>query len=472
MALSKRVSRILMAGAAVAAVAVVLAFRSHDHPVKYAAVPADRGDVMDVVGATGTVQAVQTVQVGSQVSGTIESLSADFNTVVRKGQVIARLDPSLFRARVGQAQANLISSRANVDRSKAAVEDARSKLERAKQLAAEQLLPQSDLDTAQSTYDQAVAQLKASQAAVSQSQASVNQAQVDLEHTIIAAPIDGVVVARNVDVGQTVAASFTAPVLFTIANDLKHMEVNASVDEADIGRVRSGQEVTFRVDAYPDRTFHGRVGQVRLQPTTVQNVVTYNTIITVDNDDGRLLPGMTATVSVIVQKSENALRIPAAALRFRPEGFEAAGRAGPARAGAPGAAAGAAPGAARGAGAGVRAAAGQGAGAPGGFSGSRRGGDGAARRGGPRADTGEGGGSGGGGRSALIFVLNDQGQPEPVRVRVGVSDGQYVEVQNGLPEGARVVVGVEGEGARTPGVRPSVSPSNNPFNPQIQRRQR
>jgi HlyD family secretion protein len=467
MALSRRVSRILLAAVAVAVVAAGLAFRSHDHEVKYVAAPADRGDIMDVVGATGTVQAVQTVQVGSQVSGTIESLSADFNTVVRKGQVIARLDPSLFQARVGQAQANLVSARANVDRSKAAVDDARSKLERAKQLAAEQLLPQSDLDTAQTTYDQAVAQLKASQAAVSQAQASVNQAQVDLAHTIIAAPIDGVVVARNVDVGQTVAASFTAPVLFTIANDLKHMEVNASVDEADIGRVRSGQEVTFRVDAYPDRTFHGRVGQVRLQPTTVQNVVTYNTIITVDNDDGRLLPGMTATVSVIVRKSENALRIPAAALRFRPAGFEAGTRGRRAAgAGAPGAAAGG------GAGRGARASASQGAGAPGSFSGLRRGGAGGSGGGGPRADSGEAGAASGDVRPALVFILNDKGQPEPVRVRVGVSDGQYVEVQDGLAEGARVVVGLEGEGVRTPAARPSGSPSNNPFNPQFQRRQR
>jgi HlyD family secretion protein len=469
MALSKRVSRILLAAAAVAVVAVVLAFRSHDREVKYAAVPADRGDIMDVVGATGTVQAVQTVQVGSQVSGTIESLSADFNTVVRKGRVIARLDPSLFQARVGQAQANLISARATVDRSKAAVDDARSKLDRAKLLFAEQLLPQSDLDTAQTTYDQAVAQLKASQAAVSQAQASVNQAQVDLEHTIIAAPIDGVVVARNVDVGQTVAASFTAPVLFTIANDLKHMEVNASVDEADIGRVRSGQEVTFRVDAYPDRTFHGRVGQVRLQPTTVQNVVTYNTIITVDNDDGRLLPGMTATVSVIVRKSENALRIPAAALRFRPEGFEAGSRGGRA-----GGAVGTGTAAGSGTGGGPRAAAGPGAPAPGAFSGPRRGrGNGSgAGRGGPRADSGEAAAASGEGRSALVFILNDRGQPEPVRVTVGVSDGQYVEVQDGIPEGARVVVGVEAEGVRTPGTRPSGSPSINPFNPQFQRRQR
>jgi HlyD family secretion protein len=467
-------SRLVLVGAAVAVVAVVLAFRSHDHSVTYAAVPVDRGDIQDVVGATGTVQAVQTVQVGSQVSGTIQNLYADFNSVVHKGQVIARLDPSSFQARLGQAQAALMAARANVDRSRAAVDDAAQKLERAKLLAAQQLLPQSDLDTAQANYDQAVAQLKANQAAVSQAQANVNQAKVDLDHTIIAVPIDGVVIARNVDVGQTVAASFQAPVLFVIANDLKHMEVNASVDEADIGRVRTGQEVTFRVDAYPDRTFHGRVMQVRLQPTTVQNVVTYNTIINVDNDDGRLMPGMTATVSVIVRKTQDALRIPAAALRFRPEGFDAGNRGrsggtaggagpstGPRAAAAPGAAApearapgGMGPGGAR---AGGRA---------GGWSGRRADSSGAPER-------ASGGAEGDGGRPALVFVLSDKGQPEPVRVHAGVSDGQFVEVKDGLAEGARVVVGVEDAGtARLAGPRPSGSPSNNPFNPQFQRRQR
>ena len=473
-----RVSRIVLVAAAVAVVAVVLAFRSHDHPVAYAAVPVDRGDIQDVVGATGTVQAVQTVQVGSQVSGTIQNLYADFNSVVHKEQVIARLDPSSFQARLGQAQAALMAARANVERSQAAVEDARRKLDQAKVLAAEKLLPQSDFDTAQANYEQAVAQLKANQAAVSQAQANVNQAKVDLDHTIIAAPIDGVVIARNVDVGQTVAASFQAPVLFVIANDLKHMEVNASVDEADIGRVLTGQEVTFRVDAYPDRTFHGRVTQVRLQPTTVQNVVTYNTIISVDNDDGRLMPGMTATVSVIVRKSQNALRIPAAALRFRPEGFDASNR-GRSSAGAAGGA---------GPSSGPRAAAAPGAAAPG--AGAPRGGTGmgpgGARAGGQagggsgrRADSSgasgpaSGGAEGDSGRTALVFVLNDKGQPEPVRVRTGVSDGQFVEVKDGLTEGARVVVGIEGDGtARPAGVRPSGSPSNNPFNPQFQRRQR
>ncbi|PYQ19318.1 MAG: efflux RND transporter periplasmic adaptor subunit [Acidobacteria bacterium] len=461
-----RASRIILAAAAVAVVAVVLAFRSHDHDVKYAAVPVERGDLMDVVGATGTLQAVITVQVGSQVSGTIQSLYADFNSVVHKGQVIARLDPSSFQARLGQSQASLIAARANVERSRAEVDDAHQKLGRAKELAAQKLIPQSDLDTAQATYDGAVAQHKANQAAVNQAQANVNQAKVDLDHTIITAPIDGVVIARNVDVGQTVAASFTAPVLFVIANDLKHMQVNASIDEADIGRVRSGQGVTFRVDAYPDQTFRGRVDQVRLQPTTVQNVVTYNTIISVDNDDGKLMPGMTATVSVIVQKADNVLRIPAAALRFRPEGFEPGGRGARPSAAPPGAGAGAGAG-------GPRAAIAPGAGAPG-AGGGRPGGGGFRRTGGqPGAPPTAAAGAGGGGRSSLVFVLDDKGQPQPVRVRLGISDGQYVEVKDGLAEGARAVVGVEGEaGARPSGPRPSGSPSNNPFSPQFQRRQR
>ena len=465
-----RVSRIVLVAAAAAAVAAVLAFRSHDRPVTYAAVPVDRGDIQDVVGATGTVQAVQTVQVGSQVSGTIQNLYADFNSVVHKGQVIARLDPSSFQARLGQAQAALVAARANVDRSRAAVDDARRKLEQAKALAAEKLLPQSDFDTAQANYDQAVAQVKANQAAVSQAQANVNQAKVDLDHTVIAAPIDGVVIARSVDVGQTVAASFQAPVLFVIANDLKHMEVNASVDEADIGRVRTGQEVTFRVDAYPDRTFHGRVTQVRLQPTTVQNVVTYNTIISVDNDDGRLMPGMTATVSVIVRKSQNALRIPAAALRFRPEGFDAGSR---------GRSTGAAGGTGGSTGPRAAAAPGPAATAAGAGPGGTRAGGRAGGWSGRRADSGGASGAAAGnaegdsGRTALVFVLNDKGQPEPVRVHTGVSDGQFVEVKDGLTEGARVVVGIEGEGtARPAGARPSGSPSTNPFNPQFQRRQR
>src|SRR6185369_13474313 len=235
-----------------------LVWRGRDEEVRYATAAVDRGDVVEVVGATGAVQAVTTVQVGSQVSGTIQSLTADFNSTVHKGQVLARLDPSLFQARVEQARANLTSARANLDKSKAEVEDTRQKYERAKKLAAEQLLPESDLETAKANQEAAQAQVKASQAAVSQAAASVNQAQVDMTHTVITSPIDGVVVARNVDVGQTVAASLQAPVLFVIAQDLRELQVNASIDEADVGRVKEGQEVDFRVDAYPDQTFAGR----------------------------------------------------------------------------------------------------------------------------------------------------------------------------------------------------------------------
>ena len=282
----------------------------------------DRGDVVEVVGATGALEAVTTVQIGSQVSGTIQSLNADFNSTVKKGQIIARLDPSILDARLGQAQANLLAAKANVERARSSVEDMRQKYERAKELAAQKLLPATELETAKANYDGATAELKANQAAESQSAANLNQAKVDLSHTVIDTPIDGVVISRNVDVGQTVAASFQAPVLFVIANDLARMRVNASVDEADVGRVREGQDVTFHVDAFPEREFKGLVEQVRLNPTTVSNVVSYNTIIAVDNRDLLLRPGMTATVSIVVRKAENALRIPASALRFRPEGYQ------------------------------------------------------------------------------------------------------------------------------------------------------
>ena len=262
-------------GLAVVVLAIVagLVLRGRAAEVRYVTATVDRGDILDVVGATGTLQAVTTVQVGSQVSGTIESLYTDFNSLVRKGQVLARLDPSLFQARLGQAQAGLVSAQANVERARATVEDARQKMARAEKLFAEQLLPQADLETTRATNAEAVAALKGSQAAVTQAAANVRQAQVDMQHTVITAPIDGVVIARNVDVGQTVAASLSAPVLFVIANDLSRLQVSASIDEADVGRVRAGQEATFRVDAFPNEVFTGTVEQVRLQPVTLQNVV-------------------------------------------------------------------------------------------------------------------------------------------------------------------------------------------------------
>src|SRR5262249_50574498 len=294
--------------------------------------PITRGDIIDTVGATGTLQAVTTVQVGSQVSGNISWLGADFHSIVKKGQVVARLDPSLFEAQLEQSKANLLQARANLakaqselERTKVQLTDAQQKYTRAKELSARNLLPQSDLDSAKVAVDMAQAALASQQAtvvqaraAVNQSQAQVNQNQVNLDHTIIAAPIDGIVTQRNVDVGQTVAASMQAPTLFIIAADLTKMQVNANIDEADVGRIRPGQHVTFRVDAYPTETFEGAVSQIRLQPVVVQNVTTYGTVIDVPNAQLKLKPGMTANVKVEIAKRSDALRIPNAALRFRP----------------------------------------------------------------------------------------------------------------------------------------------------------
>ncbi len=328
----KRAIIIIVGLAVVAAGAGVWYWQRDTTEVAVNTVPVTRGDIVDTVGATGTVQAVTTVQVGSQVSGNIEWLGADFNSIVRKGQVIARLDPSLFDAQLQQVQANLIQARANLtranselDRTKVQLTDAQQKFTRAKELSAQSLIAQSDLDAAKIAVDTAAASVASqtasvtqSQAAVTQAQASVNQSQVNRNHTIIAAPIDGIVTQRSVDVGQTVAASMSAPTLFVIAADLTEMQVNANIDEADVGRIRPGQNVTFRVDAYPTDNFEGTVTQIRLQPVVVQNVTTYGTVITVPNKQLKLKPGMTANVKIEINKRLNAVRIPNAALRFRP----------------------------------------------------------------------------------------------------------------------------------------------------------
>ena len=291
-----------------------------------------RGDLVETVGATGTLQAVTTVQVGSQVSGNIAYLGADYNSLVRKGQVLARLDPSLFEAQAQQSRANLAQARANLTKSQSELErtrvqlaDAQQKYARAKELSARSLLPQSDLDTAKTAVDSAQAVVQSqtatvtqTQAAITQAEASVNQNQVNLDHTIITAPIDGLVISRSVDVGQTVAASMQAPTLFVLAADLTKMQVVANLDESDVGRIRPKQVVTFRVDAYPTDTFQGTVSQVRLEPKVQQNVVTYATVIDVPNNDLRLKPGMTANVNVEIARASNVLRIPNSALRFRP----------------------------------------------------------------------------------------------------------------------------------------------------------
>jgi HlyD family secretion protein len=342
----------------------------------YVTVRVERGQIAATVNATGTVNAVVTVQVGSQVTGQIQKLFADFNTVVQEGQVIAQIDPALFEARVSQVRANLTNARAavrvaeatventraavetaqantksaeaNVDRARVAVVDAERTLERRRGLVQRALTPQSDLDTAQTAYDSAVAQLKAAEAQsdatqgqlksaraqlrlaeaqqaaalaqVAQTQAALQASELDLAHTTIRSPVNGIVIARNVDVGQTVAASLQAPTLFLIAQDLTRMQVNTNVSEADIGKVQEGQVATFTVDAYPERTFTGAVEQVRNAPITVQNVVTYDAVVTVSNPRTLLRPGMTANVSFIIAKHEGVLKVPTAALRFQPDG--------------------------------------------------------------------------------------------------------------------------------------------------------
>ncbi|MEZ5292334.1 MAG: efflux RND transporter periplasmic adaptor subunit [Vicinamibacterales bacterium] len=338
------VALVLIAAAGAVAAAV---YRQRGGPeVTATTAPITRGEIIDTVGATGALQAVTTVLVGSQVSGNISWLGADFNSIVKRGQVIARLDPSLFDAQLQQVEANLSQTRANLvkaqsdlDRARVQLVDAQQKYARADELASRKLLPQSELDAAKIAVDTAQAAVASQQAtvtqvqaAVRQSEASVNQARVNREHTVIEAPIDGIVTQRNVDVGQTVAASMQAPTLFMIAADLKQMQVLASVDEADVGRIRPNQHVTFRVDAYPTETFEGTVAQVRLQPTVVQNVTTYGTLITAPNPDLKLKPGMTATVKIEVARRTGVLRVSNLALRFRPtsEMFAALGQQPPA----------------------------------------------------------------------------------------------------------------------------------------------
>ena len=277
-----------------------------------------RGDVVDTVGATGALEAVTTVQVGSQVSGIIEALYADYNSIVREGEVIARLEPSLFETQIAQAQANLARAEADVERLRVTLDDARAQLARSEDLSSRDLISTTELEAAQVAVRSAEAQLKSSEAGVTQSQASLSQNEVNLGHTVITAPIDGIVIARQVDMGQTVAASMSAPELFIIAADLTKMRVIANIDESDVGRIRPGQVVWFTVDAYPSEEFEGTVSQIRLEPVVLQNVVTYATVIDVPNNELKLKPGMTATVTLEIARRENILRIQNSALRFRP----------------------------------------------------------------------------------------------------------------------------------------------------------
>ena len=324
----------LIAAGIIIAIGVFAAFefKGQEKP-QYFTTRADRGDIREVVEATGTINAVITVQVGSQVSGTIARLYVDFNSRVKKGQVVAQIDPPLFkgallqaRADLANAEANVASTRANLEKAKSADIQTQADYERTVRLANQKILSQQQLDLAKASRDSAVAGVSAAAAQVTQAvaqeqqkQAALTVAQTNLDYTTIRAPIDGTVIARNVDVGQTVAASLQAPTLFTIAQDLTKMQVYASTDESDVGMIKKGREVTFKVDAFPRDTFTGRVSQIRMNATTVQNVVTYNTVIDFDNPELKLFPGMTAYITIPVASASNALRVPNGALRYKPD---------------------------------------------------------------------------------------------------------------------------------------------------------
>ena len=420
-------------------------------PVQYQLAKIERGAIEAVISATGNCNAVVTVQVGSQVSGNITALFADFNTKVKKGQLVARIDPEVFQARVNQAQATLDSSRAqvtnaqaqvrkaeadlasakanqenlkaNIARAKVATLDAKSKLDHRLEMFKERIISAEDRDTAQATLDSAVAseeaanamyaagqqsvqaaqaevevsktQYASAQAQVKQAAAALVQAQLDLDHTVLTAPVDGTVVARHMDVGQTVAASFQAPTIFEIAQDLTKMQVDTSVDEADIGRVKVGQTAWFSVDAYPNKEFSGTVTQIRMAPINVQNVVTYDVVVAVPNPDLKLFPGMTANVKILTDHRDNVLRVPNSALRVKLD--QPAGKSMVPS---------------------VHAASNV-----------------TKQRGQKPVST--------------VYVLTAGSKPVPVRVEAGISDGQYTEVSGNLHEGDQVVIGVSNAKATT-----------------------
>lgn len=394
-----------------------------------------RGDMQVVVTATGTLSAVRTVQVGSQVSGTLMKLNVDFNDKVHKGEIVAQIDPTFLEASVRDAEASL-------QRSTAQYNEAQRSFERIKTLLSKSLASQAD-------YDAVLAQFEANDAARKQSVAQVERAKINLRYATIKSPIDGVVISRAVDVGQTVAASLSAPTLFTIANDLTKMQVQANVDEADIGKVQEEQEVTFTVDAYPEQTFRGKVRQVRLSPKVEQNVVNYTVIIDVPNPDLKLMPGMTATVTILITKKEAVLRIPTVALRFNPPEEYIETRKDSSRE--------------------------QGGGGDDSARAERRR-QWMQREGGGGGGFGGGGFGGGGSDPAAmqrrmqsrgfnrVWVMNERKKLEPVMLRTGISDGTFTEVVRGrLEEGKEIVVGTV-----APKSSAAAAATSSPFNQQRQ----
>lgn len=369
-------------------------------PVRYRTASVERGAIVSVVSATGTINPVVSVQVGTQVSGMIKSLHADFNSRVKAGDTVAIIDPEPFKARRDQAASNLEMARANVARAKVDRAQRRRELDRVRSLAKQQFVSQNDVDVAVTNYESAEAQVRVAEAQVKQAEAALNAAELDLKYTVIRSPVDGIVVARNVEVGQTVAASFATPNLFLIALDLTKMQVDTNVSESDIGGITEGKEAVFTVDAYPGVRFSGTIRQVRLAPINVQNVVTYNVVVGVDNQDLRLKPGMTANVSIMVAQKDQVLKVPNAALRFTPpqgERSELHGRD-------------------------VKLVKAEGRG-----------------MGRQAAATGEPDGP-----TRTIWKLSAVGELEPVTVQTGISDGVSTEVVSGqLSEGDTIVVGIE-----------------------------
>lgn len=412
--------------------------RGHDSGPRYQTVPVTRGELTQLVTATGTLNPVTNVQVGCQISGTIQKLYADYNTAVKAGQLIAEIDPRIYQAQVEQATADLASAKANLE-----LQQVETK--RDAELFTNKLISGSD-------YDTAVASLHEAEATVQIKQASLDNAKANMGYCKILSPVDGIVISRSVDVGQTVAASFNTPTLFQIANDLTKMQIDSSVAEADIGGVEEGQEVTFNVDAYPYRTFRGKVTQVRNSPTTVNNVVTYDCVVAVDNSDYKLKPGMTANpLNIVIAERAEALKIPNAALRFRPpEGaLPGTGTNSVTGTNQP------APGAPQNVGGGTNRFRGFGGnGFPGGGFGGRR----------PGGLGGFGGAGGRGGQPVrTVYVLSGEdndGTLKPVQIKTGITDGVFTEVLSGLKEGDHVVTGLA-FGDETAGA------TRNPFAPRF-----
>ena len=276
------------------------------------------GDFRVAISSTGTLSAITTVTVGSQISGQVTEILVDFNSLVKKGDVLARIDPSTYQAELERGNAQIASAQAQLRQAQATLRNAQLDYQRKQELSAQKLIARSDLDLSRTAFEQAQAQVNSAQASISQQQASLKNTQVNIDRAVIRSPVDGVVLTRKIEPGQTVAASFSAPELFTIAEDLSKMKIELAVDESDIGQVQAGQGVSFTADAFPDRKFRGAVEQVRLAATTTNNVVTYPVVVTVDNSDGTLLPGLTVNAEIEVSKREGVLKVANAALRYKP----------------------------------------------------------------------------------------------------------------------------------------------------------